>query len=100
MAGFYSQFVSLPSPESRAVLIQAISVLSSRQPHVHSNTLGHLGATHWLADVSSLIKDDEEMRVVSLLGLDAVSMTCCCCENVLCVHSMNAPPPAPVRRKA
>ncbi|KAJ4992124.1 hypothetical protein SVAN01_02445 [Stagonosporopsis vannaccii] len=34
------------------------------------------GATHVLADVSALIKGNNEMSPVSFVGLDAVSMTC------------------------
>ena len=45
-----------------------------------------------LADVSSLIKDEEEMNPALLLGFDAVSMTCSerYHDNVLDLRSVNA----------
>lgn len=46
------------------------------EAHANSNILDQPGATHVLADVSALIKGNNTMSPVSLLGLDAVSMTC------------------------
>lgn len=58
------------------------------------NILSHPRAAHVQADVSSLIKEDDNMSPVSLHGLDAVSMTLSdTCERPLC--STNTPPPAP-----
>jgi hypothetical protein len=49
MTGRYPLFDSLPLPESRAVLTQAISVHQAVKPHVKPTILDHPGAAHVLS---------------------------------------------------